>query len=156
MNHTSYLPFTSAVLTAILLLSSPSALPAAERVDPVSKDGSGVALKGYDPVAYFEAQAAVKGVPEFTHRWMDATWQFSSAARRDLFVKNPEKYAPQFGGYCAWAVSKNYTAPIDPLAWKIIDSKLYLNYSKDVQKKWEDGVLKRIEQASANWPQLHK
>lgn len=141
---------------ALVLTMSPSAVRAAERVAPVNQDRSGLALKGYDPVAYFEAQAPVKGLPEFTHRWMDATWRFSSAAHRDLFAKNPEKYAPQFGGYCAWAVSNNYTAPIDPQAWKIIDGKLYLNYSKDVQKKWEEGVLKRIEQASANWPQLHK
>jgi YHS domain-containing protein len=123
---------------------------------PVNKSGRGVALKGYDPVAYFTAGKPVKGAAEFSHEWMGATWRFSSAANRGQFQANPEKYAPQFGGYCAWAVSHGYTADIDPEAWKIVDGKLYLNYNKSVQRKWEQDLRNRIEEANRNWPRLHK
>jgi YHS domain-containing protein len=124
--------------------------------DPVNKDRAGVALKGHDPVAYFTGQKAVKGSARFTHEWMGARWQFVTAGNRDAFAANPEQYAPQFGGYCAWAVSRGYTADIDPEAWKIVDGELYLNYSKDVQKKWEQDIPKRIEEGNRNWPKLHK
>jgi hypothetical protein len=90
--------------------------------------------KGFDPVGYFEQNRPVKGSPAFTHQWHGATWQFESARTRNLFVSNLEKYAPQYGGYCAWAVSNNYTAAIDPEAWNIVNGKLYLNYSRNVQK----------------------
>jgi YHS domain-containing protein len=133
-----------------------AAFATAGLVDPVNKNRQGVALKGYDPVAYFRVSGPVKGSPQFSYSWMNATWHFSSAENRDAFAKEPEKYAPQFGGYCAWAVSNNYTADIDPEAWKIIDGKLYLNYNKDVQKKWQEGVLERIADSNKNWPKLHK
>jgi len=125
-------------------------------VDPVNTDRSGVALKGYDAVAYFKQNKPVKGLAQFSHSWMGATWRFLNAENRDLFAANPQQYAPQFGGYCAWAVSQGYTADIDPDAWKIVDGKLYLNYSKSVQKKWERDLATRIEQANKNWPKLHK
>src|SRR5262245_28023930 len=101
-------------------------------VDPINKNLVGTALKGYDAVAYFKESKPVKGKSEYRHDWMGAKWYFASAANRDEFAKDPEKYAPQFGGYCAWAVGHGYTANIDPEAWKIMDGKLYLNYSKDV------------------------
>ena len=87
---------------------------------------------------------------------MGAKWWFASAVDREQFVKEPDRYAPQFGGYCAWAVSNNYTADGDPQAWKIVDGKLYVNYNKSVQKKWEQDVNKRIDNASQNWPALHR
>jgi hypothetical protein len=87
---------------------------------------------------------------------MGARWQFSSPESRELFKANPAQYAPQFGGYCAWAVSQGYTANTDPEAWKIVDGKLYLNYSKSVQKKWEQDIPKYIENGNRNWPGLHK
>jgi len=113
-------------------------------------------LKGYDPVAYFEQGRPVQGSPQFSHRWMEATWWFATAEHRDLFTKDPQKYAPQFGGYCAYALSEGYTANIDPEAWKIVDGKLYLNYSRGVQKKWEEDLQRRIQAAEKNWPALHK
>jgi len=125
-------------------------------VAPVYKDGKGLAIRGYDPVAYFEQSAAVKGSPEFQQQWTGATWRFSSAANRDLFAAHPEKYAPRYGGYCAYAVSEGHTASIDPEAWRIVDGKLYLNYSKGVQKKWEKDAGPRIERADKNWPSLHQ
>jgi YHS domain-containing protein len=130
-------------------------LMAAGRADPVNKDGN-VAIKGYDPVAYFTQSAAVKGSPQFTQAWMGATWQFSSAANRDEFARNPEKYAPQYGGYCAYGVSKGHAVSIDPEAWKVVDGKLYLNYSKDVQKTWSGNIPDNIERANRKWPDLHK
>jgi YHS domain-containing protein len=142
----------------IVLLLGASLFPlfGAGDADPVNKSGSGVAIKGYDPVAYFNASKPVKGSPSFTHQWMGATWQFSSAANRDEFAKEPDKYAPQFGGYCAYGVSQKHTAPIDPEAWTIIDGKLYLNYSQGVKKTWSQATQKYIEDANHNWPGLHK
>lgn len=125
-------------------------------VDPVNKSNKGVALKGYDPVAYFTQGTPVKGSTQFTHEWMGATWLFANSEDRELFAASPEKYAPQYGGYCSWAVSNNYTAEIDPGAWKIVGGKLYLNYSKDVQVKWAQDLEKRIMDADRNWPGLHK
>ena len=147
MGMTKMLP----VVTALVMTAF-----AAAPVDPVNKTRGGVGLKGHDPVAYFEQGRAVKGSPQFTSEWMGATWQFSSAANRDLFAKEPHKYAPQFGGYCAWAVGHGYTANIDPEAWRIVDGKLYLNYSKSVQKMWEQDQRRWIDAGHANWPKLHK
>jgi len=124
----------------ILALGMAAAMPlfAASKADPINKDGSGVAIKGYDPVAYFTQSKPVKGSSTFTHHWMNSTWWFASAEDRDEFARDPEKYAPQYGGYCACGVSQGHTAPIDPEAWTIIEGKLYLNYSKGVKKTWSE------------------
>ena len=117
----------------------------------------GKAINGYDPVAYFKQGKPVEGDSDFTYEWMDAKWYFASAADRDAFARDPEKYAPQYGGYCAWAVSQGYSAKTDPDAWKIVGGKLYLNYSKDIQKKWEaGGIDKLIKAGDANWPGIRK
>jgi YHS domain-containing protein len=115
-----------------------------------------VALKGYDAVAYFTEGKAVKGRADFQHEWMGAKWHFSSAANRDLFAKSPEKYAPQFGGYCAWAVSNNYVYDADPTLWKIVDGKLYVNYNRLAQWQWSRDMANRIKKGHENWPGLHK
>ncbi|NEZ61489.1 hypothetical protein D0962_01645 [Leptolyngbyaceae cyanobacterium CCMR0082] len=115
-------------------------------------DNSGLAIRGTDPVAYFTQGGPVAGSSEFTYTWNNATWQFVSAENRDLFAANPAQYAPQYGGYCAWAVSQGYTASIDPNAWKIVDGKLYLNYSRGVQRRWEQDIPGHISNANANWP----
>ena len=140
----------------ILTLSVAATLPifAESKADPINKDRSSVAIKGYDPVAYFTQSKPVKGAPAFTYQWMNSTWWFASAEDRDEFARNPEKYAPQFGGYCAYGVSQGHTAPIDPEAWTIIDGKLYLNYSKGVKKTWSEAIPKHINEANQNWPGL--
>lgn len=115
-----------------------------------AKDG--IAISGADPVAYFTANAYVPGSSEFTHDWNGVTWQFSSAQNRDSFAATPEAYAPQYGGFCAWAVSQGYTADIDPTAWKIVDGKLYLNYNADIQNKWSKDIPGNITKANQNWP----
>ncbi|MFN0102743.1 MAG: YHS domain-containing (seleno)protein [Bryobacteraceae bacterium] len=125
-------------------------------VPPLFTDRNGIAIRGYDPVAYFTLGQPTKGRPAFAHAHGGATFHFATAEHRELFRKHPEKYLPQYGGYCAWAVSNNYTAPIDPQAWKIVDKRLYLNYSLDVQRKWAKELPQRIQAADRNWPQLHK
>jgi YHS domain-containing protein len=144
----------AALLTTVVMLGQ-SGL-AKDSVEPVFTQSGHVAIRGYDTIAYFKEGKPVKGTGQFAARWMGATWQFASAANRDEFQRSPEKYVPQFGGYCAWAVGHNYTASTDPEAWKIVDGKLYLNYSKSVQEKWVQEQSKWISEADKNWPGLHK
>lgn len=119
--------------------------------DPVFSTSAG-AIRGYDPVAYFTAGRPAKGDKRFALEHQGATWRFSSAENRDRFAAEPAKYAPQYGGYCAWAVSQGYTASVDPDAWRIVDGKLYLNYSTGVQKRWSEDIAGNIAKADANWP----
>jgi len=111
-----------------------------------------LAIRGYDPVAYFTESKPVEGEKTFRTDWNGATWLFANQANLDRFRAEPERYAPQFGGYCAWAVAQGKTAPTDPDAWKIVDGKLYLNYNSSIQKKWEKDITGFIAQANANWP----
>lgn len=123
---------------------------------PVNTGWGGVAIKGYDAVAYFTESKPVEGSAKFEFAWNGAKWRFASAANRDLFAAAPEKYAPQFGGYCAWAVSRGYTAGVDPKAWKVVNEKLYLNYDFDVQKQWEADEPSNIAKGEVNWPEILK
>ncbi|USG60726.1 YHS domain-containing protein [Sneathiella marina] len=116
----------------------------------------GTAVEGYDVVAYFTEGKPVEGTDDLSVNWKGVTWQFSSAENKALFESDPEKYAPQFGGYCAWAVSQGYTASTVPEAWNIIDGKLYLNYSKGVQSTWEQDIPGNIKLADTNWPNISK
>lgn len=115
---------------------------------------NGVALDGQDVVAYFTQGKPVQGNKQFSHKWNGATWQFSSAAHRDLFAQNPEKYAPQYGGYCAKAASDGYLATTVPTAWEVRGGKLYLNYSAEAQKEWLQNTPQRIVQANGNYPKI--
>jgi YHS domain-containing protein len=115
---------------------------------------SSSAVGGYDPVAYFTEGKPVAGNSGITHQWKGTTWRFASEKNRDLFKAEPAKYAPQFGGYCAWAVSQGYTAKGDPNHWKVVDGKLYLNYDASVQKNWEKDVPGHITNANRNWPKV--
>jgi YHS domain-containing protein len=128
---------------------------AKQPVDPVFTSAS-AAVRGYDVVAYFDQGQPVKGRKEFAHTWMGASWRFSSEENRDRFAADPARYAPQYGGYCAYAVSEGYTAPTDPDAFQIRNGKLYLNYSKKVQELWLEDADRRIAQADRNWPSLHR
>ena len=141
----------AAILAAAALLAAPIA---ASAKDAVYQSFFGTAIDGTDPVAYFTENKPVKGSSDFAHEWNGATFHFASAENRDLFAANPEKYAPQYGGYCAWAVSQGYTASTDPNAWKIVDGKLYLNYNKSVQQKWEADIPGHIASGDANWPKV--
>jgi YHS domain-containing protein len=110
------------------------------------------AIRGYDPVAYFTESRPVAGSDEHVYEWKGARWRFSSAANRERFAAAPEKYAPQYGGYCAYGVAQNYAVSIDPQAWTIVDGKLYLNYSKSVRESWNKDIPGYIRKADANWP----
>jgi hypothetical protein len=120
----------------------------------VNVDSNGNALGGYDVVAYFTENLPREGNPAFTTMHAGAKWQFVTAENRDVFIKDPEKYMPQYGGYCAWAVGHNYTANGDPEAWKIVGGKLYLNYNKSVQTKWAEDIPKFIADGDKNWQTL--
>lgn len=113
----------------------------------------GVAAGGYDVVAYFSG-AAKAGDPAITASHGGATYRFATAANRDAFTANPVKYAPRYGGYCAWAVSQGYTAKGDPEAWSVVDGRLYLNYSKSVRAQWSKDAQGNIAKGNANWPKV--
>jgi YHS domain-containing protein len=132
-----------------------SIFPSAFALDPIFTPWSNnLAIRGYDPVAYFTENKAVEGNKDFAWEWQGATWRFSSQANLDLFKSAPEDYAPQYGGYCAYAVAKNSTASIQPEQFAIVDGKLYLNYNKSVQAKWLADQAAFIEKANKNWPGL--
>lgn len=122
----------------------------------VNTDSSGSALRGFDAVAYFTAESAVKGDAKYTIVWNGAKWLFSSEQNLKRFQADPEAYAPQFGGYCSYAVSEGYTADGDPEAWKIVDGKLYLNFNRQVKEQWEQNQTERIQNGKANWEQFKK
>lgn len=124
--------------------------------DPVYQSFFGTAIDGTDPVSYFTEGRPIEGKSDITLEWNGATWRFASTENRDRFAANPDKYAPQYGGYCAWAVSQGYTASTDPEAWAIVDGKLYLNYSKAVQNQWEQNIPENISSANRNWPEVLK
>jgi YHS domain-containing protein len=112
------------------------------------------AIHGYDPVAYFNDHKPVKGDKKYSLSWMTATWYFSSQKNLEMFKGNPQMYAPQYGGYCAYGLAKGHKATTDPQAWTIIDGKLYLNYDKDVQGSWNKKQTEYIKTADKLWPEL--
>ena len=119
---------------------------------PVHKDSDGIALQGSDAVAYHTEGKPVKGLDECETEWNGARWRIASAENRDAFAQSPETYAPQYGGYCAYAVSRGYTASIDPAVWRIVNAKLYLNFSRSVQELWSKDIPGHIERTDRNWP----
>lgn len=117
----------------------------------VSSTAENIAIRGFDTVAYFVENGAVKGNPQYEFVWNGAKWLFANRENLEKFKQDPERYAPQFGGFCSWAVSHGYTAEGDPEAWKVVDGKLYLNYSQKVKEKWEGEQEKLIEEGNKNW-----
>jgi len=115
---------------------------------------SDMAIKGYDPVAYFKTGKALKGNESFTFKWHDMTWYFSTKENRDLFAANPEQYAPQYDGYCAWAMTEARKAQTDPEIWKIVNGKLYLQCSQASYEKWSRDIPGNIKKADMNWLHL--
>ena len=138
---------------ALAILGLPGAVAA---IDAIYSSGllDSVAISGADPVAYFTEGRHVQGSAEFEAEWNGATWRFSSAAHRDAFVSEPERYAPQYGGYCAFAIAHGRTARIDPEAWSVVDGKLYLNYSPSIRETWQARRAEFISRADESWPGL--
>ncbi|RBP51453.1 YHS domain-containing (seleno)protein [Arenicella xantha] len=112
------------------------------------------AIRGYDSVAYFTQNKPVKGSTDFSYEYQGATWLFASEQNLEVFKQNPEQYMPQYGGYCAYAVSRGTTASIKPEYFQIYQGKLYLNYSKSVAKRWRKDKDKYIQEANKHWPQV--
>lgn len=141
-------------LVATILIAAVSATVNAAPDEPEIFSNRAGAIRGYDPVAYFTEGEPVKGDREITYRWKEADWYFASKANLDLFRNDPEKYAPQYGGWCAYAMSRGYYASIDPDAWTIHEGKLYLNYSLRVRRKWAKAIPENIVKADRNWQEL--
>lgn len=145
------------------LIMGAFALPAAGLAlwtrDAAAESGSiyaeeGVAVDGSDVVAYFTKGAPVAGSPDIAHEWMGVTWRFETPENRAAFVADPVSFAPQYGGFCAYAVSRGYTASTVPQAWRIVDGRLYLNFSPRIQRKWEKDIPGNIAAGDENWPGL--
>jgi len=142
-------------LLAAATLAAPAALlftRPAMAMEPSVFAEDGVAIRGADPVAFFTEGAPVIGSPEHALMWNDTTWHFASAENMELFMGDPEKYAPQYGGYCAFAMASGYIASTVPEAWTIYEDKLYLNYSTGVRGRWERDIPGNIMKADENWP----
>ncbi|MEM9046821.1 MAG: YHS domain-containing (seleno)protein [Pseudomonadota bacterium] len=142
-----------AAIMVVLLAASPAA--AKELRDPeIFADVSGHAIKGYDPVSYFTQPRPSKGNPAYSVEWKGAKWLFATPANRDRFAANPEKYAPQYGGYCAWAIAQGDGRPvaINPEIYKVVDNKLYLNLNMNVHEQWLAKQALFITKGNENWP----
>lgn len=140
------------VLAVLLTLASQSALGAVLPAPPVSADAQGLAIGGYDPVAYFTQGRPVEGRAVHQSSWNGATWRFASAGSLEAFKAAPERFAPRYGGYCAWAVSQGYIAPGDPRQWKIVAGRLYLNFNARAKALWEADQTAAITRGDSNWP----
>lgn len=137
------------VLALVALLAAPSAALAGEFFE---RDGA--AIGGYDPVAYFAENKPVKGSAAYTYRYRDSVFRFASAANRDTFAADPERYAPQYGGFCAYGVAHGYKVKIEPEAFTLVDGKLYLNYDLRVQADWRRDIPGYIRKADRKWLEL--
>ncbi len=143
------------LLTFLLFLLFLVSSEGAFAIDEINTTFFGnLAIEGYDAVAYFSEGRAVEGDEDFEMVWKDANWRFANAANLAAFRENPEKFAPQYGGYCAWAVSQNDTAGIDPTQFTVYNGKLYLNYSKRISARWKLNKDAFIVDADRYWPQL--
>ena len=139
-------------LSAVSLLSVSMAVLAAG-VD-INTDDKDLAIKGYDPVAYFTVQQAKLGTSDYSATYNGATYHFVSEANKERFEANPTGYVPEYGGYCAFGVAMNKKFDTDPEAWKVVDGKLYLNLDISVQKRWLEDTAGYIASADTNWTNI--
>ncbi len=141
--------------TSFIILTLFFAFPVAAIAGEINTGYFGnVAIKGYDPVAYFTEQQAVKGNEKISYQWLGAQWQFSSEMHRKQFSQDPIRYAPQYGGHCADGIAYgDLTTNIDPEAWRIIDGKLYLNYDQGAADEIEN-LEGQLEKSVENWPRI--
>ena len=122
----------------------------------INAGSDGVAIKGYDTVAYFTENQPMKGKPEFKYSWRDVEWYFASAQHRALFAADPERYAPQFGGFCANGMSKGKVIAANTEIWAIVDKKLYIKFSEKARNQWNQDRTKKIKKGNENWADLQK
>ncbi len=114
------------------------------------------AIHGYDPVAFFKESKPVMGKKEFNYSWNNASWYFSAQENLDAFKGDPDRYAPQYGGWCAYGTAEGHKSPSQPETWTIVDNRLYFNYNAEVKKLWNKNQKGLIEQANRNWPKVKK
>ncbi len=126
----------------------------AQKSEVYSTEGG--AIKGYDPVAFFVESKAVKGTEEFTYEWNGATWHFANKKNKETFIANPEKYAPQYGGYCAYGTADGHKAPTETDTWTVDNNKLYFNYNQKVKTLWDKDRASLIKKADEQWPKIKK
>ena len=150
---TGYSRKSLSMLCALAALTAAPAAWAFSDTSPaaVNVDATGVALRGHDPVAYFTVGTPTPGLSAFTATHDGATYNFASAANRDAFMKEPAKFAPQYGGFCAFAAAANKKFDADPAVFKVVDGKLYMNVNAAVATKWNADVPGFITKANANW-----
>jgi YHS domain-containing protein len=139
-----------ALYIIILLFLSEGAI--AQKAEIFQKDG--LAIRGYDPVSFFKQGGPLKGDEKFAYEWRETRWLFSSSANLELFKTDPEKYAPQYGGYCAYGMAEGHKAPTETDTWTILDGRLYFNYNRKVKEIWMKDTKGFIEKADTNWPRL--
>lgn len=139
--------------TSFLLAFALIVVQCCAQKSPVFSPG-GKAIRGYDPVAFFMSSKPVMGSDSLTFEWQGVTWMFATEENKDLFRSAPEKYAPQYGGYCAYGMSRGYKAPTEVDTWTIVNGKLYFNYNKNVQKSWSKDQQVLIEKADTLWPEI--
>jgi YHS domain-containing protein len=149
MDRRQILEFASIV--GVANFAAPMAFAAEPEIFTGLVEGTGAG--GFDVVSYFSGKPE-QGKMEFASTYKNAKWLFSSADNMKAFEADPAKYAPQYGGYCAYAVAKGATAKGEPEVWSVVDGKLYLNFSKDIQTKWKADVPGHIAAANANWPKV--
>ncbi len=140
--------------TIVALLPILLTFPAAAESTVYTRLFSNVAISGYDSVAYFTEDKAVKGSPRYKLNYKGAEWHFKSADNLAAFKKDPEAFAPQYGGYCAWAVGNNKLAKGDPKHWSRYNGKLYLNYNAQIKDRWLADKKRLVPLANGYWPQL--
>ncbi|MEO1609520.1 MAG: YHS domain-containing (seleno)protein [Pseudomonadota bacterium] len=151
-NSTIGITFLYALTLIVVTFGVQSAANAKPAINTLGTPG--LAIKGYDPVAYFEERRPRKGLVQFTLKHKGVEWRFSSAVNRARFQANPAKYEPAYGGYCAYGVSRGYLVKIEPDAWSIVNGRLYLNYNRQVRATWNKQPEVYIQRANANFSNL--
>ncbi|MFM9973745.1 MAG: YHS domain-containing (seleno)protein [Beijerinckiaceae bacterium] len=146
---------------AVIIAFSPLTITPVFAFDPASPseintDTTGVAIRGFDPVAYFTDGKPTQGNSQFSAKFENGTYHFATAANRDAFVKEPAKYAPAYGGFCAFAASVSKKADGNPALWKIVDNKLYLNVNETAFNRWQQDIPGNLTKANTNWPNISK
>lgn len=142
------------VLGLALAAFTPAAPAFADQRPVYTAPLSNVGVSGYDVVAYFTDGRPVRGATQFRTTYQNVEYRFASAEHLAAFRANPARYLPQYGGYCAWAVSQGYTASANPNNWRIVDGRLFLNYNSEIQQRWEQDIPGHVRSADANWPRV--
>ncbi len=140
------------IILFLLIAFSGISNATAQEAEIFSKEGK--AIRGFDPVAFFTIGKAEKGLEEFAYNWKNATWLFSTKENREAFKANPEKYSPQYGGYCAYGTSDGHKAPTETDTWTVVNGKLYFNYNLKVKSLWTKNQDALISKADSIWPSI--